>query len=174
MKFSPLILIFAGLALASTSFADREITVPMNFTVEKGVGKPAGSIVISKTKYGVLFTPNLHGLTPGFHGFHIHEVDSCEKNGMAAGGHFDPYKTGKHRGPYRDEGHLGDLPVLMVSAEGVATTPVLAPRIKNIEDIRHRSLMLHDGGDNYSDEPNKLGGGGGRMVCGAITETASK
>ena len=174
MKLTQWIVFSASLMIAIVSYADRNISVPMYSTVEKGVGTSAGFVEISPTKYGVLFTPHLKGLTPGLHGFHIHEFDSCQNNGMAAGGHFDPNKTGKHLGPYNDNGHLGDLPVLIVDAKGEATTPVLAPRIKHIEDIRHRSLMIHEGGDNYSDEPAKLGGGGGRMVCGVITQSASK
>jgi len=170
-KLSQALLMSCGLALASVAVADKEISVPMYFTAEKGQGKPVGSVVISKTQYGLLFTPNLHGLKPGIHGFHIHEADSCANNGMAAGGHFDPHKVGKHLGPYQD-GHLGDLPVLVVDADGNATTPVLAPRLQNIQDIQHRSLMIHEGGDNYSDTP-KLGGGGGRMICGVITQTPS-
>ena len=31
---------------------------------------------------------------------------------------------------------------------------------------RHLALMLHAGGDNYSDQPAPLGGGGARMACG--------
>ncbi|MRR17699.1 MAG: superoxide dismutase [Cu-Zn] SodC1, partial [Deltaproteobacteria bacterium] len=30
------------------------------------------------------------------------------------------------------------------------------------------SLMIHVGGDNYSDVPEKLGGGGGRLACGVV------
>ncbi len=174
MKRTQWLVFVCSLMFSVVSFADRVIKVPVYFTAEKGTGKSAGTVEITPIKYGLLFTPHLKGLTPGLHGFHIHEVDSCDNNGMAAGGHFDPKKTGKHFGPYSDNGHLGDLPVLIVDANGEANTPVLAPRIKNIEDIRHRSLMIHEGGDNYSDQPAKLGGGGGRMVCGVITQTASK
>ncbi len=28
--------------------------------------------------------------------------------------------------------------------------------------------MIHAGGDNYSDTPEKLGGGGARVACGVI------
>jgi Cu-Zn family superoxide dismutase len=44
---------------------------------------------------------------------------------------------------------------------------VLAPRIK-VSDLKGRSLMIHAGGDNYSDSPQKLGGGGARVACGVI------
>ncbi len=153
--------------LAMNAFADT--TIEMNFTAEKGIGKSVGTVVVSETKYGLLFTPNLQGLTPGLHGFHIHQNPSCVDNGMGAGGHHDPKNTGKHLGPYNDNGHLGDLPVLYVNADGTSIVPVLAPRLKNLTEISHHSLMIHDGGDNYSDTPAKLGGGGGRMICGVIS-----
>jgi Cu-Zn family superoxide dismutase len=50
----------------------------------------------------------------------------------------------------------------------MATSPVLAPRLKKLEDVKGRALMIHAGGDNYSDTPAKLGGGGARMACGLI------
>jgi len=105
-------------------------------------------------------------LPAGVHGFHIHEMPSCADHAMAASGHLDPKKTGAHKGPYQD-GHLGDLPVLIADKNGEATLPVLAPRLT--EDlIKGHSLMVHAGGDNYSDKPEKLGGGGARLACGVI------
>lgn len=102
-------------------------------------------MVISETPYGLLFTPSLKALPAGVHGFHVHEKGSCEpgmKDGkavaaLAAGGHFDPQKTGKHSGPYAD-GHLGDLPAIYVTADGMANYPVLAPRLKKSVTLRAR------------------------------------
>lgn len=153
------------LTIATPAFAD--ITIPISFTSEQGTGQSAGTVVVTQTKYGLLFTPNLHGLKPGIHGFHIHLNPSCSNNGEAAGGHLDPQHTDKHLGPYNGKGHLGDLPALFVDADGTSTTPVLAPRLKELSKIKNHSLMIHEGGDNYSDTP-KLGGGGGRMLCGII------
>ena len=51
--------------------------------------------------------------------------------------------------------------------KGEATTPVLAPRL-DMDDLKGRALMVHEGGDNYSDSPQKLGGGGPRAACGVI------
>ena len=85
---------------------------------------------------------------------------------FAAGGHYDPLKTDKHEGPYGD-GHLGDLPFLYADKDGKALLPVLAPRLK-VADLKGRALMIHAGGDNYSDVPEKLGGGGSRLACGIL------
>lgn len=48
-----------------------------------------------------------------------------------------------------------------------ATQPVLAPRLK-LSDLSGRALMIHAGGDNHSDQPAMLGGGGARIICGVI------
>lgn len=148
--------------------------VPMKLIDSNGTVADAGTIEVSKSEYGLVFTPNLQGLTPGLHGFHLHENPNCapaEKNGkmiagLSAGGHYDPAETGKHDTPWGN-GHLGDLPALYVDQQGQAKKPVLAPRLQ-MTDIAKRSLMIHAGGDNYSDIPKKLGGGGARMACGVI------
>jgi len=157
------------LTTAASAFA-AEVTVPMNNTAETGTGESAGTVTISETKYGLMFTPHLQGLDKGVRGrgFHIHTNPDCSKDGMAAGGHLDPQKTEKHLGPFDDKGHLGDLPILYVNEDGTATTPVVAPKLQHLSDVKGHALMIHHGGDNYSDTPEKLGGGGARMVCGVI------
>jgi Cu-Zn family superoxide dismutase len=87
--------------------------------------------------------------------------------GFAAGGHYDPAHTKKHLGPLSTAGHRGDLPVLVVDSHGDATRPVTAPHL-TVAEIRGHSIMIHAGGDNYSDTPAPLGGGGARIACGVI------
>lgn len=160
--------------LLCTSPVFAEITVPMKVIDATGTVQVVGVIAISESAHGLVFTPSLQGLTPGLHGFHLHQNQSCapgEKNGktvagLAVGGHFDPAGSYKHGTPWGD-GHLGDLPSLFVDSQGYAKSAVLAPRLK-MSDIVKRSLMIHAGGDNYSDQPKKLGGGGARMACGVI------
>ncbi len=161
------------LAFAAVVSADEAI-VQMNLINEQGIGKAIGTVTLSDTTTGLKLTPALSGLTPGFHGFHVHENPDCGAGvkdgkiqaGIAAGGHYDPAGTGRHEGP-EGKGHLGDLPALTVGQDGKSSTPVLAPRLK-LSDIKNRSLMIHAGGDNYSDVPAPLGGGGGRVACGVI------
>jgi superoxide dismutase, Cu-Zn family len=155
------------LFLFSPALFAAEMTVNVYTTVAKGKGELVGTVTIKETEYGLLFTPDLKKLGEGIHGFHVHENPSCADNGMAAGGHLDPKKTGKHLGPYNNNGHLGDLPALYVEKDGTAKTPLLAPRLKNLSEIKNHSLMIHEGGDNYSDQP-AMGGGGKRMWCGVM------
>ncbi|KTC68105.1 superoxide dismutase [Cu-Zn] precursor [Legionella birminghamensis] len=124
-----------------------------------------GEVIFKDSDYGLLIIPSLSNLPAGAHGFHLHQNADCSEAGMAAGGHFDPHKTNQHKGPY-SSGHLGDLPVLFVMEDGKANTPLLAPRLKT-SDLKNLALMIHAGGDNYSDNP-PLGGGGARLGCGVI------
>jgi len=166
------VLIAASLLISSVAWAGTEIT--LNNVDEKGVGAAIGTVTVSDTRYGLVLTPSLHGLPPGLHGFHVHQNPSCDtkENGgkmvpaLAAGGHFDPANTNQHGEPW-GEGHLGDLPPLYVDAAGNATQPVLAPRLK-VSDLAGHSLMIHAGGDNHSDHPAPLGGGGARVACGVF------
>ncbi|QKV53469.1 superoxide dismutase family protein [Comamonas antarctica] len=162
------------MSFAALSAGAAERTVTLNTATANGEGPAVGTVRIVETSYGLAFYPDLKGLTAGQHGFHVHEKGSCaptEKDGVktpagAAGGHYDPKGSGKHGEPWGD-GHLGDLPALYVAADGTATSPVLAPRLK-LADVSQRALMVHVGGDNHSDHPAPLGGGGARMACGVI------
>lgn len=166
---------FASLSIAlCAASATADMTVQMNVVDANGIGASIGQVAISASKYGMVFAPALKGLPPGMHGFHVHENPSCEpkeKDGkmvpaLAAGGHYDPGSTKRHDTPWGD-GHLGDLPALFVNADGDASYPVLAPRLK-AADLAGRSLMVHVGGDNHADHPAPLGGGGARLACGVI------
>jgi Cu-Zn family superoxide dismutase len=171
MKTKVAILVF--ISSVGCAFA-TEITVPMSSVNEKGMVKSIGTVTISESSYGLVITPSLEGLTAGVHGFHVHENPSCEpkdKEGkpvaaLSAGGHFDPKASKHHAAPWAD-GHVGDLPGLVAGQDGKANYAVLAPRLK-LNDVNARALIIHDGGDNYSDNPAPLGGGGARIACGVI------
>jgi len=152
------------------------ITVPLFNLTTEGVGDNVGTVTLTDTDQGLQIEPNLTDLAPGEHGFHVHENPSCNISikddgtivaGGAAGGHYDPGKTGEHAGP-EGNGHLGDLPLLVVNEGGTTTDQILyAPR-PTVADFLNRSLMIHAKGDNFSDIPAKLGGGGSRLACGII------
>jgi Cu-Zn family superoxide dismutase len=159
---------------ASAAYAASE-TITMNAIAANGVGKEIGTLVLSDTQTGLQITPQLAGLPPGDRGFHVHVNPNCGPGpgpnnqpaaGMAAGGHYDPANTGKHLGPH-GEGHKGDMPVLTVDASGTATGAVVVPRL-TVADVKGRSIVIHAGGDNYSDQPAPLGGGGARIACGVV------
>lgn len=156
------------------ALAAEQVVVRINLVSETGIGASIGTVTLSDTPAGLNLALDLKGLPPGTHGFHVHEKPDCGAMvkdgkpvaGLAAGGHYDPHKAGKHEG-HSGQGHLGDLPALTVDGSGKATTAVTAPRLK-LADVKGRSLMVHAGGDTYSDTPAPLGGGGARIACGVI------
>jgi Cu-Zn family superoxide dismutase len=176
MNNKTLLALAAALA-AGSAFADYK--VDMNRIDIRGVGEPAGTVAITAAQGGgVTLTPDLKGLPPGQHGFHVHSFANCgakEKDGKMepgemAGPHYDPDKTGKHAGP-SGQGHKGDLPLLTVAADGSAKQPVTSKRLA-LDDLKNKALVIHQGGDTYS-EPPPNGGGGTRIACGTV-ETAKK
>ena len=174
MTLRPLLAAALVACLPVTAALAAPASVTLKVATPQGEAGPVGTVTMEDTKYGLVFTPKLTGLPPGLHGFHVHANPSCaaaDKDGKpspaeAAGGHFDPKKSGKHGEPWGD-GPLGDLPPLFVNAEGEATQPVLAPRLK-LADVKGHALMVHAGGDNHADHPAPLGGGGARIACGVI------
>jgi len=151
------------------------LTAAVNKIDTNGVGAPIGTLTLEDTSGGLRITPDLSDLPPGNHGFHVHANADCgagEQNGtkvagLAAGGHFDPMKTGKHLGPESTDGHKGDLPVLAVDANGKAAQPVVAPHL-TVAEAQGHAIVIHAGGDNYSDTPAPLGGGGARIACAVV------
>ena len=153
-------LLIAAFAQAS------ELTIPMYLVSADGKGKKIGKIKAQDSRYGLILTPDLSSVTPGIHGFHLYQNPTCKDNGAAAGGHLDPDNTGKHLGPYNIKGHLGDLPALTADKDGDITLPVLAPSL-NVATIKNHTMIIHAGGDNYSDKP-PIGGGGELFACGVV------
>jgi superoxide dismutase, Cu-Zn family len=152
-----------------------QLVVSMFKIDANGVGAEIGTLMLMDTRGGLRIEPALGGLPPGVHGFHLHENPNCGaamkdgkmQAGLAAGAHYDPHATGKHEGP-KGDGHRGDLPVLNVDANGNATEMMHAFRL-SVEAVRGRAFVIHEGGDNYSDQPKPLGGGGARIACGVVS-----
>ena len=173
-SFGSVVTFLSLLLLLATVARAESVSATLYLATDKGNGAEVGTVTFSDDNDGLRITPNLKGLPPGKHGFHVHEKPDCapvEKDGkighaLAAGGHFDPDKTGKHMGP-GGGGHKGDLPVLTVSPDGTATEVLTLKGVKAAE-FKNHSLMIHEGGDNYSDSPAPLGGGGARIACGII------
>jgi Cu-Zn family superoxide dismutase len=167
------------LAAAATLFPYAAFAAPnivaMSAISEVGPTDPIGSVIFEDSAKGLVVKTDLWSLPPGPHGFHVHQNPSCDGAmregiavpGDAAGGHYDPMGTGKHMGPESKEGHKGDLPLITVDDGGKSKQTLLAPNLK-LADLANRSVIIHQGGDNYSDQPQPLGGGGRRIACGIV------
>jgi len=157
---------------------DTEIVIPEVLTSAlysldiNGLKDKKGKVIISNIGDGVTISLDAKKLVPGAHGFHLHKTNnlmpSTNKDGILsiggmAQGHWDPDNTGKHAGP-NGNGHRGDLPFVVVAENGNLKTIITNKRLR-IGDFKGKSLMIHIKGDNYSDIPEPLGGGGARMYA---------
>lgn len=173
LLFSPLSSL-AEIAEKSSAALPASVIVPINLVSSSGIGVPIGEITLSDSNQGLQLSPNLKHLPSGERAIHIHENPDCgsgTKDGvataaLAAGPHFDPEHSGKHLGPHGD-GHHGDLPFMKVDLSGEAKIAIFAPRL-TLAQVHKRSIVIHEGGDNYSDTPKPLGGAGARIACGVI------
>ena len=173
-KGTTLALALCGVLLLGATAQAESAKAPIHRISAEGVGEEIGVITFTDTPDGLLMDVDVMGLPAGPRGMHIHEVGDCGPGmvdgkpvaGLAAKGHFDPDKSAAHKGPHSD-GHKGDLPALSVGEDGKVKTQLKAPRL-TVSDVRDRAVMVHAGGDNYSDNPAALGGGGARVACGVI------
>jgi Cu-Zn family superoxide dismutase len=135
-------------------------------------GRQIGLAIFTATDTGTALGISIAGLAPGLHGLHIHESGRCTPPDFAsAGGHFNP--TGRHHGLENPEGpHLGDLPNLLVQADGSADTSfsldplLLRPGPLSLLDSTGTALVVHAERDDQRSDPS--GGSGDRIACGTI------
>lgn len=117
----------------------------------------------------VVVEAKLSGLTPGPHGFHIHEAGDCSAaDASSAKGHFNPmnHPHGHHG---KAERHAGDLPNLVADANGNAS---YRAEVRGMQltggagGILGRSVVVHADPDDYQSQP--AGNSGRRVGCGII------
>jgi len=124
----------------------------------------SGVVEFTKTAEGVRVTAEARGLTPGDHGFHVHQWgDITAGDGTATGGHFDPHGT-MHGARDADMKHIGDLGNLTANSRGVATYDWTDPRM-TLEMIIGRAVIVHADPDDYG---QPTGNAGARVAQGVI------
>jgi Cu-Zn family superoxide dismutase len=118
-------------------------------------------------------TWNIKGLTPGDHGFHIHEKADFSNGCMSAGPHYNPHGK-NHGGPEDEDRHVGDMGNVTAGADGVATGSLTDRLIKLDGEftVIGRSVMVHadpdDLGKGGFEDSLTTGHAGARLACGEI------
>ncbi len=128
-----------------------------------------GMVTFTEEADGVQVHAEITGLTPGNHGFHVHEFGDCSAgDASSAGAHFNP--TGKpHAGPDETERHVGDMGNVEADASGKATLDYLDHQISLTNDkqsVIGRSVVVHAKADDLKSQP--AGDSGARIACGVI------
>ena len=127
-----------------------------------------GTIRLMAMGNDVHFTGTVTGLTPGKHGFHVHENGDCSApDGSSAGGHFNPART-THGAPDAGEHHAGDLGNIEADASGTAGVDIRANAVTlgtGATSVLGKALIVHAIPDDFS---QPTGNAGGRLACGII------
>ena len=128
----------------------------------------SGTVTFTQTGDGVQVSADVQGLTPGKHGFHVHQYGDCSApDGTSAGGHFNP-EDKDHGGPHADVRHVGDLGNLEAGDNGSAqyqyTDSLIS--LNGPHSIVGRAIIVHAGEDDLTSQPT--GNAGARVACGVI------
>lgn len=113
------------------------------------------------------------GLTPGDHGFHVHEFGDYTNGCMSAGPHFNPTAV-EHGGPTDQVRHVGDLGNIVANEAGVATVDIKDSllSLSGANGIIGRTIVVHADPDDFGKGGHELskvtGNAGARVACGII------
>ena len=152
--------------------------------------KPGISGVVEFTELSnknVRVNVNVSGLTPGYHGFHIHQTGDLRQGCKSLCSHFNPFGT-SHGNPHsgREHRHVGDLGNIFADLDGVVSETFIDEHIKlrGKCNIIGRSVVIHEDEDDLGfggvdelghiydhmlhQESLKTGNAGSRIACGVI------
>ena len=123
-------------------------------------GDAVGLATFTENADGVTVHLLIEGLSPGEHGWHLHEFGVCDPNGdepfSSAGGHWNPTNQ-PHGAPDADEHHVGDFGNLVASADGLAEVEITTTDFtfeagpNSVFDEDGTSIVVHEGTDDLTD-----------------------
>src|SRR6266403_1817260 len=164
------------LALAQTPAAKSAVSSKGISVLHPTAGnKVSGTVTFTPVTDGVQVHAEIAGLTPGKHGFHVHEFGDCSAaDASSAGAHFNPTEQ-PHAAPDAEARHVGDMGNVEADASGTAKLDYLDHNMSlahGQESIIGRSVVVHAKEDDLKSQP--AGDSGARVACGVIGRTKSQ
>ncbi len=175
MKYAGLLLavsLLVLLGLMQSSFGqvagDQPVVKAVAVLNPTSGSKVTGIVTFTKVDNGIKVVANVEGLTPGAHGFHVHQYGDCSApTGDSAGGHFNP-ESKPHGAPTASDRHVGDFGNITAGNDGKAhyewTDPMIA--FEGRHSIIGRGLIVHANADDLVTQP--AGNSGPKVACGVI------
>jgi Cu-Zn family superoxide dismutase len=143
-------------------------------------GKTVGLVKLTRQGGKVIVRGATQGLSPSFHGFHVHGVGECVPPFTSAGGHYNPAGVGHGS-------HAGDMPSLLVLDDGTAQAQFATDKftIDELFDADGSAIIVHAAPDNFANIPTRYqsttegvfgpdsvtlatGDAGARIACGVV------
>ncbi|WP_339915016.1 superoxide dismutase family protein [uncultured Brevundimonas sp.] len=144
-------------------------------TLRNAAGEAIGRAALTQGPTGLLIRIEASGLTPGWHGVHIHATGRCDAPFTSAGGHINHAAPAAPHGLLNPDGpDDGDLPNIHADADGRVNAEVFTSRARIaatgpgqwLWDADGSALVIHAGSDDHRSQP--IGGAGGRVACGVM------
>ncbi|PKA45849.1 Superoxide dismutase [Cu-Zn], chloroplastic [Apostasia shenzhenica] len=160
------------LALAADGVSKKAVAVL------KGISDVQGVVSLIQENDGPTTVKiRVTGLTPGPHGFHLHEFGDTTNGCISTGAHFNPNKM-VHGAPEDDVRHAGDLGNIFANSSGVAEVTIVDKQIplSGPNGVIGRSFVVHELEDDLGKGGTELslstGNAGGRLACGVVGLTS--
>ncbi|XP_074582284.1 superoxide dismutase [Cu-Zn], chloroplastic-like [Curcuma longa] len=172
-----------GLSLSTSSLAPGAVAarrlvvvaaVKKAVAVLKGTSNVEGVVTLVQEDDGpTIVNVRVTGLTPGLHGFHLHEYGDTTNGCISTGAHFNPNKM-THGAPEDEIRHAGDLGNIVADFEGVAEATIVDKQIplSGPNSVVGRAFVVHELEDDLGKGGHELslttGNAGGRLACGVV------
>jgi Cu-Zn family superoxide dismutase len=163
----------AALLIGSRATSTEAVDMRGYATINDATGRPVGTATFVENAAGDLtVTVEVSGLAPGKHGLHVHTTGSCAGPDFAsAGGHFNPLNR-RHGLQISDGAHGGDLPNLIVGADGrgrfskTVASMTLSAGVLSLMDPDGSAIVIHAAEDDGMTDAT--GNSGARIACGVV------
>lgn len=131
-------------------------------------GTEVGRAVTTEVGGSVRISVDASKLPPGPHGVHVHTTGRCDgPDFTTASGHWNP--TAMKHGTQNPMGpHAGDMPNLMVGADGRGSVAITLPSgtMAGLMDADGSAFVIHAAADDLKTDP--AGNSGSRIACGVF------
>jgi superoxide dismutase, Cu-Zn family len=168
--------VVAAISISGQAAARGDHNDKAEVRLRNAAGQQIGKVEFKQERDGVSVEVDVHGLTPDFHGFHIHTVGSCVgPDFTSAGGHFN---MAGHNHPM----HSADMVSLLVNSDGRGEVSFTTGSFKvaDLFDADGSAVIVHAGPDNFANIPARYapngpdamtlatGDSGARTACGIV------
>ena len=139
-------------------------------------GANIGRVDLRQGPTGLVIRVEASGLTPGWHGIHIHATGACAAPSTSSGGHINHSEPKAPHGLLNAQGpDDGDLPNVYAGADGKVNAELFTTRARISSDGPGQwlwdedgsAIIIHANPDDHSTQP--IGGAGDRVACAALS-----
>ncbi len=151
--------------------APAALAQPASVTAElkNSTGQTVGSVTATAAPKGILLRLEAKGLSPGWHGVHLHAKGDCSKSDFtSAGPHVHGGGAAVHGLLNPKANEMGDLPNMHAGQDGAGAAEMYSGLVTlaQLKDADGSAVIIHASPDDHSTQP--IGGAGARVACAVL------